>query len=312
MRRNSSSDSLDSFGSSSLVPPMRPTRRGSNGSDSWNDDGSKSLEEHEPIKRGSNLTRSKSTSHGLPPSRGRGLPSRGTPSRRSSSPDRSNGLTRWKSTSECLRVSSIPEDSCLLSLTSKKHPADTDPSVDESPRMPGPPKRRSSFSNEDEPKMLIQGEEDDAEPVPPPPGKPMRRHKSEFVPRRGLLLEMQMSLESESTFSCQHHQQHHHQQHTTTSSTCGDSRPAPPRRAPSRTVSESVTPLQRSLSRHTSMMRRPREQEEEQENSPTLDGGGGGRPAPPRRGSIPYRLREGDALAALSVASHLHEASDAP
>jgi len=280
-----SSDSLVGVAPvSSLSRPVSPSRRGSNGSD-YNDD-ENSFEEN---KRGSNLIRSKSSSATSPRRVSRGMPSSRLhlPSQeRSSFPDRPNGLSRWKSTSECLRASSIPEDSCLLSLT-KKHPADTDPSTDNSPRMPGQPRAtRSSFSTDNEINMIVEDDEFAAPPPPPPrPITMMRRYQSELVPQRGMLMEMQQSLASSAA-----------PPETSSSKRRGDDdRPAPPRRAPSRSPSECAkrAPLQRSLSRNTSMRRapvsRPEEEEEPQQqphaSSPTSrdNESSGRRPAPPRR-----------------------------
>lgn len=272
-----SMESLSSAASSTssrnnAAPPMRPPRRNNSDSssevdldefdatdhgDDDDDVDSSDEEEQEPLSplkgdgRAADLTLWKS-SDSLPRLHEM-IPSLSRPSRQGPSSPHRGGLARWKSTSECIQRSSIPEDSELLTIC-KRHPADDTKDEDDSLTKP---KRRNSLTQNEAPEEDNDKNDDANEAeMMPTPVMLMRRNRSE-APRRGqsALLQMQHSLRDVS--------QDGRPQAALPSTSregppqrSGSSRPTPPRRAPSRSVSERVSPLQRSLTRHTSMIQR--------------------------------------------------------
>lgn len=189
----------------------------------------------------------------------------------SASPHR--GVARWHSTSECLQSSSIPEDAEVLTIN-KKHPADTTKAHEDS--LLAKPTRRKSMPLSDEEDSSDshcggdgeeeeeQEVEEDNDPVnnrqtsSSETAMPLtRRYRSE-IPRRGpnMLLEMQQSLRQPNHSDDQQPAaliQHGREQGPP--ARISSSRPVPPRRIPSRSVSECVAPLHRSLSRRPSVRR---------------------------------------------------------
>ena len=183
----------------------------------------------------------------------------------SASPHR--GVTRWHSTSECLQSSSIPEDAEVLTIN-KKHPADTTKDSEDS-LLAKPTRRRSMPLSDEEDSIDSHGageeEEEDNDPVnnrqTPSSSETtmplMRRYRSE-IPRRGpnMLLEMQQSLRQHTHSDDQQPAEMiHHGREQAPPARISSSRQAPPRRIPSRSVSECVAPLHRSLSRRPSVRR---------------------------------------------------------
>ena len=181
------------------------------------------------------------------------------------------GVARWRSTSECLQNSSIPEDAEVLTMN-KKHPADA--AKDDEDSLLAKPKRRNSMPRSDEEECtdcyVVDGDDKQEEGKDNDPVNDrhttsssetmmplMRRHRSE-IPRRGpnMLLEMQQSLQQPKRPDDQQQEASiHHGCEKVLPSRISSSRQAPPRRIPSRSVSECVAPLQRSLSRRPSVRR---------------------------------------------------------
>lgn len=153
-----------------------------------------------------------------------------------------------KSPRNRIQISSIiPEDACP-SLNPEKFPMD-DVETDSLTQ------KRNSYSPKGQPNITALNDTKGEISVPPLPL--MRRHHSELprnIHRNADLIQMQKSLEKLSYEVC-------HQTERKSASFCPDHRSAPVRRIPSRSVSEFVTPLQRSLSRHKSILRRSDEPE---------------------------------------------------